>query len=106
MMTHAEHLPMPVADEQSTRRKSLLALGMAVLAVGAAGTGVTDAKNRKGCKAKQTQRCNNDAAACRSKVAAFCTGVGDQAACLAVQNCCDAFSADGFLNCYAEVFQN
>jgi len=103
MKMRAVHDPASGANDQASRRKSVLALGMALLAAGAASTGVTEAKKSKGCQAKQAERCSNDAAACRSQVAAFCSGGGDQATCLAVQNCCDACSADGFLTCYAEV---
>jgi hypothetical protein len=88
------------AAERASRRKSILAVGMAVLAAGAANAGVTEAKKKKGkdCKKKEKQRCANDAAACKPVVAAEC-GMADPAECLALQNCCDQCSANGFLTC-------
>lgn len=84
--------------EQASRRKSLLALGMAVLAAGATTAGVTEAKKKgKSCKQKQKQRCSNDAAACKPQVAAICQL--SPAQCLAAQNCCDQCSANGVLTC-------
>ncbi|MDQ2652253.1 MAG: hypothetical protein M3Z20_04325 [Chloroflexota bacterium] len=82
-----------------SRRKSLLALGMAVLAANAANTDVTEAKKKKGktCKKKEKQRCRKDAATCKPQVAAIC-GLGP-AQCLAAQNCCDECAANGFLTC-------
>jgi hypothetical protein len=87
------------AVDRATRRKSLLAMGMAVLAAGAANTGVTEAKKKKGkdCKKKEKQRCSKDAAACRPQVAAICQL--EPAECLAAQNCCDECSANGVLTC-------
>lgn len=84
------------------RRQSLVALGLAVLSAGATSAGVTEAKKKGNtCKKKARRRCNNDADACKPKVASIC-GLGP-AECLAAVNCCDECSANGFLTCLVGV---
>lgn len=91
------------AVEQASRRKSILAMGLAVLAAGAANAGVTGAK-KKGtdCKKKEKQRCSRDAATCKPLVASNC-GMLSPAGCLALQNCCDECSANGLMTCFVGV---
>ena len=102
MITSAIDASARDAVERASRRKSLLAMGLAVLAAKAATTGVTEAK-KKGpdCKKKEKQRCSKDAAACRPQVAAICEL--EPAQCLAAQNCCDECSANGVLTCILAV---
>ena len=86
------------AGEQASRRTSLLALGMAVLAAGASHGGVTEARNKgKDCKKKEKQRCQSDVAACRATLAPFCAG--DPTTCIILGACCDTCSSNGFLTC-------
>jgi hypothetical protein len=83
-----------------SRRGSLLTLGGAALAAGVTNAGVSEAKKKKGkvCKKKEKQRCNNDAAACKTTLQPLCDP-GDPAACLQAQACCEECSADGILTC-------
>jgi hypothetical protein len=100
MSTSAIDVVARAAAETASRRKSILAMGMAVLAAGAANAGVTEAKKKKGkdCKKKEKQRCANDAAACKVSLAPVCQGA-DPADCIALQNCCDSCSSNEFLTC-------
>ena len=87
--------------DRGSRRQSLVALGLAVLAAGAANAGVSEAKKGNTCKKKAKKRCNADAEACKPLVASICQM--DPVTCLAAQNCCDECSANGFVTCLATV---
>ena len=94
-------VPAQEDAERASRRQSLMALGLAVLAAGAANAGVTEAKKGNSCKKKAKKRCNADAEACKPLVASICQM--DPVTCLAAQNCCDECSANGFVTCLATV---
>jgi hypothetical protein len=94
------------AVESASRRISLLTLGAAVLAAGAAANaGVTEAKKKgKKCGQKEKQRCSNDAESCKASLVPTCQQV-DPERCIALQACCDQCSANGFLTCVAALNQ-
>jgi hypothetical protein len=101
MRTSAVDVVASETGEPASRRKSVLALGMAVLAAKAVRPGVIQAKKKgKNCAKKEQQRCSNDALACKSSLATTCQQV-DPARCVALLGCCDQCSATGFLTCVA-----
>ncbi|MFN8663106.1 MAG: hypothetical protein U0075_14560 [Thermomicrobiales bacterium] len=62
------------------------------------------AKQKKGgqdCGKKARQRCNADAATCRTRILGDC--VDDPATCQASAACCDRCSADGLLTCLLDL---
>jgi hypothetical protein len=83
-----------------SRRKSLLALGAAMLAAGASNAGLTEARKKgKSSKKKNKKRCKKDAAACKTTIQVALCPDADPALCIAAQKCCDTCSANGFLVC-------
>lgn len=91
------------ASERASRRQSMMALGMAVVAAGATNADVTEARKKGNtCKKREKKRCSNDAAACKPLVASICQ-LGP-AECIAAQDCCDECSADGLVTCLSGVF--
>ena len=99
MRPRAFHTASQEAIAQASRRMSLLALGMSVLAATTVRPGVTDAKKKgKDCKKKEKQRCSNDTAACKASAATICQQVPSEL-CAALQACCDQCTATGFAQC-------
>ena len=88
--------------EGISRRRSLLTLGGAAVGVTLARPAVSEAKKKGTCKKKEQQRCNIDAAACRVTVLAECLPP-DSAQCIALQDCCDTCSANGFMTCLSAI---
>lgn len=95
-----------------SRRRSLLTLGGAAMALTAAAAvepGYARKKNknknkngRKGkganCQKLEEERCANDTAACKATLQPLCNE-DNVAECLAIQACCEQCSAGGFLTC-------
>jgi hypothetical protein len=100
MSTTVPDAPVQGALEQASRRESLLALGLAAVAMGGANAGVTEARKRKRCKGKRRERCSTDAAACKEVLAPMCPDP-EHPACIAIAKCCDECTAEGFARCYA-----
>jgi hypothetical protein len=72
---------------------------MAVLAAGASHSGVTEARNKgKDCKKKEKQRCQSDVAGCKTTILTLCDPPGSPV-CIALENCCDQCSSNGFISC-------
>ena len=86
------------ALEGISRRRSLLTLGGAAVGVTIAKPTIGEAKKKGTFKKKEQQRCSNDAAACRATVLVVCQPP-DSDRCLALQDCCDTCSANGFATC-------
>ncbi|MDQ2652254.1 MAG: hypothetical protein M3Z20_04330 [Chloroflexota bacterium] len=88
------------AAEGISRRRSLLTLGGAAAAATIARPSASEAKKKKGknCKKKEKQRCNKDAAACKTTILVLCDPA-DPATCTMLQNCCDGCSASTFITC-------
>jgi hypothetical protein len=105
MSTHAFDTITQRAAVGLSRRSSLLTLGGAALAATIAAPDLSEAKKKKGpdCKKKEKQRCNSDAAACKSTINAICEL--EPAQCAAVLACCDTCSAAGFLTCFAAAIE-
>lgn len=86
------------ALEGISRRRSLLTLGGAAIGATIARPSAIEAKKKGTCRKKEQQRCTNDAAACRATVLVVCQPP-DSDRCLALQDCCDSCSANGFATC-------
>ena len=97
--SHFDALARLASSSRRTTFATLLAAtgGLTALAGG-------EAKRKhggQGCGKKARQRCNADAATCRTRILGDC--VDDPATCQASAACCDRCSADGLLTCLLDL---
>jgi hypothetical protein len=83
-----------------SQRKSLLALGAAMLAAGTSNAGLSEARKKgKSSKKRNRKRCKKDAAACKTTIQVALCPDADPALCITAQKCCDTCSVNGVMVC-------
>jgi hypothetical protein len=98
----SNHFDALARISSSSRRATFATMLAAAGGLAALTTGEAR-KKKKGqdCGKKEQQRCNADAASCRSLILAQCEL--DPAICEQQAACCDTCSADGLLRCALEL---